>query len=197
MKGPARTGQDQLEGFVMRVTIERMMTLRSRAAVPVFLGAAILLSACGSPAAKIPSTTARASTAYLCQVLPRVDRLVVTRRAPTPNQFQFTFPMVVNVSNARAARQVASSACALPDFPTGVFHCPAAFAVRYHLVFAVKGEKGMGGEAIDLYPTGCPMVKGLGVVRTPRPSFYRRLARAMGLGRYDSVTFRGTTDKNG
>jgi hypothetical protein len=173
--------------------------VRLCSAIAVVLATAVLLSACASPTTTTTNPKAKTSTAYLCQVLPRVDGLVVTRQAPSvpPDDFAFTFPMVVNVTGASAARRVATSACALPDFPTGVFHCPASFAVSYHLVFAVQGEKGMGGEAIDLYPTGCPMVKGLGTVRTPTARFYRRLARAMRLVHYNGLTFRGTIGKAG
>jgi hypothetical protein len=170
--------------------------LRVRAVIPAFLATALLLSACGSSNAKysVADPKAKTSTAYLCQVLPRVDRLIVTRRAPG-NQFTFTFPSVVTVNSASAARAVATAACALPDFPPGVYHCPAEFAVSYHLVFAVEGEKGLGGEAIDVYPTGCEVVKGLNKTRTPTPSFYRLLARTMGLRHYDNLTFAGTFTK--
>ena len=139
-------------------------------------------------ATRSPNT--RAPQAHLCRVLPRVDRLTVTRRAPG-HGFQFTFPAVVSVTDAHAARAVASAACALAPLPTGIYECPAAFAVSYRLDFAIKGEKGMGGEALELFPTGCPMVKGLGVARTPTARFYRILARAMGLSSGDSATFRG------
>jgi len=103
----------------------------------------------------------------------------------------FTFPAVVTVTSASQARAVATSACALPDVPSGVFHCPAAFAVSYVLDFAPKGETGFGDESIELYPTGCPMVKGLGAVRTPTSSFYQLLARAMALGNVGGSTLRG------
>jgi hypothetical protein len=169
------------------------MRLRVGIVITAALTAALLLTACASPASKNSdlASEAKQPAAYLCQVLPRVDRLIVTRRAPD-NQFKFTFPRVVTSNSASAARKVASAACALSDFPPGVFHCPAAFAVSYHLDFAVKGQKGMGGEAIDLYPTGCAMVKGLGATRAPSPSFYRVLARAMRLKHFGSLIFGGS-----
>jgi hypothetical protein len=82
----------------------------------------------------------------------------------------------------------------LPDAPKGAQACPAEFAVSYHLVFAVRGEKGMGGEAIDVYPTGCQSVTGLGTVREviSRPAFYRLLGSAMGLKNANYRTFSGT-----
>lgn len=169
-----------------------MKSLRLVVSTAVVFAAALLLSACSSPTSKVSDITVKVKTqtAYLCQVLPQVDRLIVSRHSPG-DQFVFTFPAVVTVPSASEARAVAAASCALPDVRSGVFHCPAALAVSYHLVFAVKGEKGMGGEAIDVYPTGCPMVKGLGSVRTPTSAFYQLLARAMGLGSVGSATFRG------
>jgi len=167
-------------------------------ATPAALVVALLLTASGGPVARasvLPSK-AKQPAAYLCQVLPHVDRLTVTRRA-LGNQFKFTFPTVVTVARASAPRAVASAACALPDFSSGVFHCPAAFAVTYQLAFAIKGDTGFGGEPVDLYATGCPMIKGLGAARAPSPSFYRVLARALGLKSYSSSTFRGTFTKAG
>lgn len=173
--------------------------MRHRIAIPAVLGAALLLSACGSPSPSGPTTMApSARTAYLCQVIPRVDRLIVTRHAPG-NQFVFTFPAVVTVSSSSAAQAVAKAACALPDAPKGAQACPAEFAVSYHLVFAVRGEKGMGGEAIDVNPTGCQSVTGLGTVREAmsRPTFYRLLGGAMGLKNANYLTFRGAFRTSG
>jgi hypothetical protein len=172
------------------ITMKRM---RLRITIPVVIAAALLLSACGSPSSSGPTTTGpSARTAYLCQVIPRVNRLVVTRHAPG-RQFVFTFPAVVTVTSASAAQAVAKSACALPDAPKGAQACPAEFAVSYHLVFAVRGEKGMGGEAIDVNPTGCQSVTGLGTVRevVSHPAFYRLLGNAMGLKNPSYLTFTG------
>jgi hypothetical protein len=176
-----------------------MKSLRFGVAISAVFASALLLSACGSPTSKVSDLTpkAKSQVVYLCQVLPRVDRLIVTRRAPG-NQFVFTFPVVVNVTSASAARAVATSACALPDVTSSVYNCPAEFAVpSYHLVFAVKGEKGLGGEAIDVYPTGCQTVRGLRADRTPSPGFYRLLARAMRLRNAGNLTFTGTLNNGG
>jgi hypothetical protein len=153
------------------------------------------LAACGSSPSVAPTTTSTAPSnqaAYLCQVIPRVDRLIVTRQAPG-NQFRFTFPAVVTVTNAADARAVATSACALPDAPKGVQHCPAAFAISYRLVFWVRGQKGPGDDLIVVNPTGCPSVTGLGAVRTTAlgTDFYRVLGKAMGLTNANYLTFRG------
>jgi hypothetical protein len=171
-------------------TMKRMML---RITIPVVLGAALLLSACGSPSSSGPTTTGpSARTVYLCQVVTRVDRLIVTRHSPA-GQFVFSFPAVVTVTSANAARAVATSACALPDAPKGAQPCPIEFAVSYHLDFAVRGEKGMGGENIDVNPTGCQSVTGLGTVREvmSHPAFYRLLGNAMGLKNASDLTFRG------
>ena len=155
--------------------------MRLRITIPMVLGAALFLSACGSPSSSGPTTTAPSTrTAYLCQVVPRVDRLIVTRYAPG-GQFVFTFPAVVTVPSASAAQAVVKAACALPLAPKGSFACPAAFAVSYRLMFAVRGEKGMGGEAIVLSPTGCQSVAGLQEMRRPTTHFYQVLGSAMGL----------------
>lgn len=168
--------------------------------VPAALGAALLLPASASASSKAPDTTsgAKARTAYLCTVVSKVDRLIVTRRAPGDRLF-FTFPTVVTVTNAAAARAVAASACALPVAPNKLPTCPAAFFVSYHLVFAVRGEKGMGGEAINLHPTGCHSVTGLGAVRTTAGStgFYWLLGSAMGLRNPGFQTFEGTLRNGG
>lgn len=172
-----------------------MKWFRRCAVVPVSLVTGLGLAACGRSQSGTPTTTSTAPSnqvAYLCQVIPRVDRLIVTRHAPG-NQFHFTFPAVVTVTNAAAARAVAASACALPDAPKGAQACPVEFAVSYHLVFAVRGEKGMGGEAIDVNPTGCQSVTGLGTVREAMSSiaFFRLLGSAMGLKNASYLTFRG------
>jgi hypothetical protein len=121
-----------------------------------------------------------------------VDRLIVNRRAP--DRYIFTFPLTVTITNAAAARAVAASACALPVAPKNLPTCPAAFFVSYHLVFAVKGEKGMGGEAITLYPTGCHSVTGLGAVRTTAQStgFYWLLGSAMRISNPGLPSIKGT-----
>ena len=100
----------------------------------------------------------------------------------------------MNVTSARAAQAVAKAACALPDAPKGVQACPAGFDVSYQLVFAVRGEKGLGGEGIDVGPSGCQSVTGLGTVREvmSRPAFYRLLGSAIGLHHSNQQTFLGT-----
>ncbi len=172
-----------------------MRWFRRSAIVPIALVTGLGLTACGSSPSVALTTTSTAPSnqvTYLCHVIPRVHRLIVTRHTPG-NQFHFTFPAVVTVTNAAAAQAVATSACALPDAPKGAQHCPAEFDVSYHLVFAVRGEKGLGGEAIDVNPTGCQRVTGLGTVREAisHPVFYQILGNAMGLKNANYMTFRG------
>jgi len=177
-----------------------MKTWRLNVVVSAALGAALLVPASASAWSKVSGATSRAvsRTAYLCTVVPEVDRLIVTRRA-LEDRFFFTFPTVVTVTNAAAARAVAASACALPIAPKSLPTCPAAFFVSYHLVFAVKGETGMGGEAINLLPTGCHSVTGLGAVRTTAAStgFYWLLGSAMGLRNPGLRTIEGTLSNGG
>jgi hypothetical protein len=171
-----------------------MKAWRIGAVVPAALCVAILPCACVSASPKVSGATSRAvsQAAYLCTVVPKVDRLIVTRRAP--DRYSFTFPRIVTVSNAAAARAVAASACALPVAPTSLPTCPAAFFVSYHLVFAVKGEKGMGGEAINVDPAGCHSITGLGAVRTTAVStgFYWLLGSAMRIANPGLPTIEGT-----
>jgi hypothetical protein len=63
----------------------------------------------------------------------------------------------------------------------------------------VKGEKGMGGEVINLNPTGCHSVTGLGAVRTTAAStgFYWLLGSAMGLRNAGFRSFEGTLSNGG
>ncbi|MDA8276610.1 MAG: hypothetical protein M0Z45_00190 [Actinomycetota bacterium] len=154
-----------------------MRWFRRSAIVPIALVTGPGLTAWRSSPSVALTTTSTAPSdqvTYLCHVIPRVHRLIVTRHAPG-NQFHFTFPAVVAVTNAAAAQAVATSACALPDTPKGAQHRHAEFYVSYHLVFAVRGEKGLGGEAIDVNPTDCQGVTGLGTVREAisHPVFYR------------------------
>ena len=169
-----------------------------RAIAPVALVAALGLSACGSASSTTPTTSPTNGVAYLCQVLPRVDRLIVTRKV-AGNQFHFTFPAVVTVTNATAARRIASIACGLADAPKGAQACPVEFSIWYHLDFAVRGEKGMGGESIVVNPTGCQTVTGLDAVRTTaqRQDFYQLLGNALGLKNAGQPTFAGTLQNLG
>jgi hypothetical protein len=168
---------------------------RRCAVIPIALVIGLGLAGCGRSQSVSPPTTLTApsrSVAEFCRVVSRVDRLVVIRRAPA-NQFHFTFPAVVTVTSAVTARAVAVSACALPDAPKSAQACPAEFDLSYRLFFAVRGENGLGGEAIAVNPTGCQWVTGLGTVREAlyHVAFYRILGTAMGLRNASYMTFRG------
>lgn len=171
----------------------RMKSLTRCTVVPLTLIAVVSLVSSASASSTSSTTSPKKSEAYLCQVISRVDRLIVTRDAPG-SQFRFTFRTVVTVTSAKLAQEVATSACGLPDVTGGVHSCPAEFAVSYKLDFAVRGEKGMGGEFIVANPTGCELVTGLGTTRSTslRPGFYRLLGKAMGLKNAGRSTFAGS-----
>jgi hypothetical protein len=171
-----------------------MRSLTRCAVVPISLIAALSLASSAGASSTSSATSPKKSEAYLCQVIPRVDRLIVTRDAPG-NQFRFTFPTVVTVTSAKLAREVATSACGLPQVTHGVYYCPAEFAVSYKLDFVIRGEKGMGGEYLVANPTGCELVTGLVTARSTasRPGFYRLLGRAMGLQHAGRSTFAGSS----
>jgi len=180
--------------LVERRSDTSMKLLSRLAVVPLSLLSAVALTACAGASSTTTSTASTSAVPYLCQVLPRVDRLIVTRHAPD-SHFKFSFPAVVTVTNASKARAVAQSACGLPQLPGGE-HCPAGFRVSYNLDFAVKGEKGSGGEAINVYPTGCETVTGLGAVRTvaEHHAFFRLLGSAIGLKDAGYFTFAGIVE---
>jgi len=171
----------------------RMKSLSRCTVVPISLIAVVSLVSSASASSTSSTSAPKKNGAYLCQVIPRVDRLVVTRDAPG-GQFHFTFSTVVTVTSDKLAREVATSVCGLPHIAHGVYHCPAEFAVSYELDFAIRGEKGMGGELIVANPTGCELVTGLGTTRSTalRPGFYRLLGKAMGLKHAGRVTFAGS-----
>jgi len=120
-----------------------------------------------------------------------LDRVVVRRTDAFPqNHLQFSFPAVVNVSQALSVRVVANALCALPKMPPGIFDCPADFGIAYDLTFSAGGQ---GFATVSLKPAGCEMVHGLGptrwIIRTP--GFWRVLGKAMGLEATRN-TFAGT-----
>ena len=153
-----------------------MNWFRRSAVVVMTLVTGLGLAACGSTPTVSPTTTSTRSATgvdYLCQVIPRIDRLIVTRNALT-NNFHFTFPRVVTVTNASAAQAVATYACALPHAPRVPRHVLSnlPFPTISSLQCAAKG---MGGEYVDMNPTGCEVVTGLGMAREAisRPDFFR------------------------
>jgi len=77
--------------------------------------------------------------------------------------------------------------------PNGL-HCPALFAVTYHLIFSVKLAHDTVGEIVDLNPTGCQPVTGIGPIRTLslHEDFYQVLGTAIGLAHANRSTFAGT-----
>ncbi|HUY42496.1 MAG TPA: hypothetical protein VMU98_01895 [Acidimicrobiales bacterium] len=175
---------------------------RSRSAL---LGSALLVTALLSVClasesfGSTPTTSSPSSAAgYLCRVISRIDGLIVYRHAPG-SKSHFSFPEIVTAPSATSAQLVAAAACRLPVLPGGV-HCPAGFAISYSLNFAVRGEKGMGGETLRLNPTGCQTIIGLGGTGLKAirwlaldQGFYRVLGDAISMNHAGRFTFVGSS----
>ena len=89
------------------------------------------------------SPGAAATQAALCQHTATVTGLELLRnhvmRVP---QLQIAFPDQVTVATPAQARAVARALCALPPFPSGVFHCPALIVgTTYLLRFTAGGRR--------------------------------------------------------
>jgi hypothetical protein len=120
----------------------------------------------------------------------RVDRLVVRRTDAFPeNHTRFSFPAVVTVSDAKAARAVVRVLLALPKPSPGVYFGPADLGITYHLAFYAGGERVL---AVSVDATGLRRVTGLGPERVAAASLWRTLGVAMGLSRPTQATFAGT-----
>jgi hypothetical protein len=154
----------------------------------------------GSSNTSPPPSTARSGPApELCNVTSRVGTLTVTRTDGFPrNGFTFSFPSMITVHSAVAARKVARALCALPTVPQGaVFHCPADFGIVYHLAF--KLETGGSVQPVTVDATGCQFVKGAGQGKrraATAHSFWATLGRAMGLAHPTNTTFRGSAGRS-
>jgi hypothetical protein len=158
------------------------------AAVSLALISALGLIARAGATSTTTTTAPSYGLAYLCDVLPQVDQLIVTRHAPG-SHFRFAFPARVTATNASLVRRVAVAACALPTAPKGE-HCAAEIAVSYTLNFVVDRD------FIVVNPTGCETVSGLGPVRTTAEhhTFFRLLGAAMGLKHASYFTFAGIVE---
>jgi len=118
-----------------------------------------------------------ASASGICSAPGTLTGLSVTRTDAFPqNQISFVFPAHVTSTDAIAG--VARAACQLEDFPPGATTCPAALGIRYDVAFRA-GNVVFGTVTAD--PTGCPSLTGLGPPRWAGPSFWDRLAEALGL----------------
>lgn len=148
----------------------------SGAAAPPFPRAPVTTGAPGSPTT-VPTPTASASG--ICSAPDTLTALSVTRTDAFPhNHISFVFPVRVASTKAAAIAAVARAACQLEDFPPGAMSCPAALGISYALVFTA-GTVVFG--TVTTEPTGCPTLTGLGPPRWAGPSFWDRLAAALGL----------------
>jgi hypothetical protein len=176
--------------------------------------AAIMLAGCGSipasstgaaPAASptaspspspspSPSVSpgAAATQAALCQHTATVTGLELLRnhvmRVP---QLQIAFPDQVTVATPAQARAVARALCALPPFPSGVFHCPALIVGTTYLLRFTAGGRRL--PAVSIEATGCEVVTGVGPARwaAKSPGFWRTLATASNMSPPGRAVFSG------
>ncbi|MHB8320076.1 MAG: hypothetical protein ACYDEP_12745 [Acidimicrobiales bacterium] len=119
------------------------------------------------------------STTSLCKAIPSLNRLVVTRVNAFPkNAETFVFAAVSTVEDPGSVRAVARELCALPNYPPGVFHCPADLGITYRLAFF---SAKYSYPQIDADIGGCEPVKGVGETRRATPSFWDTLGKAIGV----------------
>ena len=150
----------------------------------------LALAACGSVPAgggssaggQVTQSPDTAVPLSLCSDLGSVNHLVVTRTGVIPHaqDQRFTFPRIVTITSAPAARSVAAAVCALPRQPAGVTNCPADFGIGYQLRFAAGKHH---FHVVKLQSTGCEVVSGAGKPRTiaHNPAFWAVLGKAMQL----------------
>jgi hypothetical protein len=153
----------------------------------------VALAACGSvlagqaaspasqPGAQGAQSPDHAVPLTLCADLGAVNHLVVRRTGVLPKVHQrFTFPGIVTVTSAPAARAVATGLCALPRQPAGITNCPADFGLGYQLRFAAGSHH---FSVVKIQATGCQIVSGTGKPRTivHNPAFWAVLGKAMRL----------------
>ena len=100
----------------------------------------------------------------LCANPGAVNHLVVRRTGIIPHvQAQrLTFPALVTVTSAAAARAVATAVCALPAQPGGIVNCPNDLGIGYQLRFAAGRHH---FHLVTLQATGCEIVSGAGKPR--------------------------------
>jgi hypothetical protein len=149
--------------------------------------ACLALAGCGGAAAS--DTTAGAGTA-VCTNATHVDHLTIDRLNPLHQNFRFSVPAQITVTDARQAQAVARALCALPPVGHRSFSCPADWGIRYQLRLAAR-QHWFGPITVDA--TGCTMVTGLGSVRLiDGYGFWSVLGNAAGLSHASLTAFAGT-----
>ena len=198
--GQAASASGQLIAKATRASIQTR-ALRGdgstmlRPTAPVLLVAAgLLLAACGTSARRSNPGSLRPTHpagSTLCGSVSALDRLVVRRSDPFPqNHMHFSFPTEVTVTSAIAVRAAAQALCALPKMPSGAISCPADFGIAYQFVFFASKP---AFPTVELDPSGCQVVRGLGPTRwaVRSPHLWPALGSAMGLASPSYGTFRG------
>jgi hypothetical protein len=148
----------------------------------------LVLAGCGHAAAS--DTTAGTGTAA-CANTRQIDRLTIDRLNVLHQNFRFSVPAQITVTDAYQAQAVARALCALPPLGHGVYNCPADWGIRYRLRFAARHH---WFQPVTVDATGCRMVTGLGPVRLISGAFgfWSVLGKAAGLGHASLATFAGT-----
>jgi len=126
----------------------------------------VLVAGCGSPSRPAALNT-------FCGRIPALTGLSVTRSTGPQSNYTFDFPAQASSSDVPAVRQLARTICRLAPQRDGVFHCPADFGIDYQLRFLAARQE-LGSLQID--PSGCSVLKGLGAVLVPVSSFWDQLA---------------------
>jgi hypothetical protein len=142
-------------------------------------------SASGSP---LQGSVPLGAASAVCAAIPHLTSLTVTRVMTLHNQFHFSFPATVKVSDAAQARAVAAAACQLPQLPRVMMTCPADLGVTYRLAFAAAGR---AYPPVTAAATGCAKLVGLDVTRKAVPSFWVDLGKAMRLASPGAPAFAG------
>jgi hypothetical protein len=162
--------------------------------VPVSTTGALSGDAARAPAAPPASASQTGGTeAVLCRHTATVSGLEIVRnRVNLVPVLEIAFPEQVGVASPARAQAVARALCALPVFPSGVFHCPALFyGTTYLLDFTANGRR---LPAVTIEATGCEAVTGVGPARwaATSPGFWRALARAADLSPPGRSVFAGS-----
>jgi hypothetical protein len=150
--------------------------------------ACVVVAGCGHAAAS--DTTGNPGTA-VCANAAHVDRSTIDRLNLLHQNFHFSVPAHITVTDAHRAQAVARALCALPPVGHGVYNCPADWGISYRLRFAARHH---WFQPVTVDATGCRTVTGLGPVRLISGvfGFWSILGKAAGLGHASLATFAGT-----
>ena len=142
---------------------------------------------CGHAAASDTANTA------VCANAARVDRLTIDR-INVLHQGRFSFPARITVTDARHARAVARTLCALPRYDvSGTTTCGPDRGISYRLRLAAGARR---LRPVTVNPGGCVIATGAGPARSivTTSGFWQVLGVAAGLGHTSNRTFAGAAD---